>query len=101
MNPWMRHSDFGEVLQTGRIDVKCLIEHYKRDLVHKEAYFEDDFSYKDLKIEEDGVQYKSIKAKHIVFAEGFGVVKNPFFNNLPLVPTKGELLYHTCPRFKN
>jgi len=91
---------FGEVLQTGRIDVKCLIENYKRDLIHKEAYFEYDFSYKDLKIEDNGIQYKSIKANHIVYAEGFGVVKNPFFNNLPLVPTKGELLTIHAPDLK-
>jgi hypothetical protein len=36
-------------------------------------------------------QYKDIKAKHIVFAEGFGMHDNPYFRQLPLDGTKGEL----------
>ncbi len=91
---------FGEVLQTGRIDVKCLIENYKEKLILKNYFFSEGFNYQDLKIENDDIQYKSIKAKNIVFAEGFGVVKNPFFNNLPLVPTKGELLIIHAPNLK-
>ena len=38
------------------------------------------------------VQYKGINAKNLIFAEGFGIKKNPFFNTLPLEGTKGELL---------
>ncbi|WOD44199.1 NAD(P)/FAD-dependent oxidoreductase [Hwangdonia lutea] len=83
---------FGEVLQTGRIDVKCLIDAYKNELLKEQLFFEDTFNYEAIEIIENGVTYQNIKAKHMVFAEGFGVVKNPFFNTLPLVPTKGELL---------
>lgn len=91
---------FGEVLQTGRVDVKTLIESYKTDLLKSNQLIEDAFDYNDLKNEEKTIQYKSIKSKHIVFAEGFGVVKNPFFNDLPLVPTKGELLIIHAPDLK-
>jgi hypothetical protein len=35
------------------------------------------------------IQYKDIKAKHIVFAEGFGMHDNPYFRQLPLDGTKG------------
>ena len=91
---------FGEVLQTGRIDVKSLIENYKSDLKTKNSFFEDDFNYNDLKIEANTIHYKSIQAKYIVFAEGYGVVKNPFFGDLPLVPTKGELLTIHAPDLK-
>lgn len=83
---------FGEVMHTGRIDVKTLIERYKTDLLNHNLLKEDIFNYKDLKSNDEGVVYKSIISKQIVFAEGFGVTKNPFFNQLPLVPTKGELL---------
>jgi hypothetical protein len=87
---------FGEVLQTGRINVKILIESYKSYLLKNNQLNEDTFNYDDLSIEES-IQYKDIKSKHIVFAEGFGVVKNPFFQDLPLVPTKGELLVIHAP----
>jgi len=83
---------FGEVLTTGRIDVKTLIDTYKIDLIKKDLLRESTFDYGVLELKNTEVNYKNIKAKHIVFAEGFGVTKNPFFNYLPMVPTKGELL---------
>ncbi len=91
---------FGEVLQTGRIDVKTLIESYKKDLLENELLFENVFSYDELNTLDDGIQYESIEAKQIVFSEGFGVTENPYFNHLPLVPTKGELLIIYAPDLK-
>ncbi len=88
---------FGEVLQTGRIDVKTLIEFYKAHLLENNQFIEEAFNYEALKAEEKPIHYKDITFKYIVFAEGFGVVKNPFFNNLPLVPTKGELIIIHAP----
>ncbi|WP_338359842.1 FAD-dependent oxidoreductase [Yeosuana marina] len=88
---------FGEVLETGRIDVPCLIEAYKLYLLKREMFFENDFDYNKINVSENSVQYKNIQAKHIVFAEGFGLKINPFFNDLPLVPTKGELLTIFAP----
>lgn len=90
---------FGEVLQTGRINVKILIESYKSHLLENNQLSEDTFNYDDLNTEES-IEYKDIRSKYIVFAEGFGVVKNPFFNDLPLVPTKGELLIIHAPDLK-
>ena len=91
---------FGEVLQTGRIDVKTLVKSYKTNLLKNDQLIEDVFEYDDLKAAEKSIHYKNIKAKYIVFAEVFGVVKNPFFNHLPLVPTKGELLIIHAPDLK-
>jgi len=91
---------FGKVINTGRIDVKALINAYKTDLLKHNLLIEEAFSYKDLTIESTYVEYKTIKSKQVVFAEGFGVVNNPFFNTLPLVPTKGELLTIYAPDLK-
>ena len=91
---------FGEVLETGRIDVKTMIDAYKANLLANNLLFEEPFNYEAVQIKENMVSYKHIKAKHVVFAEGFGVKKNPFFNNLPLVPAKGELLTIYAPELK-
>lgn len=91
---------FGEVLETGRIDVKALITAYKTDLLNQSLFIEDPFDYSDLKINDNGVVYKKVNAKHIVFAEGFGVKQNPFFESLPLNPAKGELLIIEAPDLK-
>ena len=59
---------------------------------------EESFDYSLLKEESDGIRYKDIQAKHIVFAEGFGMHANPYFKNLPLDGTKGELLVIKAPK---
>lgn len=91
---------FGEVLETGRIDVSILIKAYKSYLLNSQLLFETPFFYDALKHTDAGVVYKNIKAKHIVFSEGFGMSKNPFFSYLPMVPTKGELLTIYAPDLK-
>jgi glycine/D-amino acid oxidase-like deaminating enzyme len=88
---------FGQVLNTGRIDVKALIDTYKIDLTKNNLLDQTTFDYDTLEISNTEVNYKNVKAKHIVFAEGFGVTKNPFFSQLPMVPTKGELLCIEAP----
>lgn len=91
---------FGEVLETGRIDVSTLIKAYKADLRADGLLFETAFNYSDLQFEGDSVCYDNINANHIVFAEGFGVKQNPFFENSPLNPAKGELLIIEAPDLK-
>lgn len=91
---------FAEVLETGRIDVKVLIDAYKLDLKNNELLFESRFNYDAVINHDEGIQYENINAKHIVFAEGYGVNNNPFFNELPLVPAKGELLIIHAPELR-
>lgn len=82
---------FGKVNQTGFLDTKKLKESYTKYLISKNSYLEETFDYSKLVIKENHIEYNTIKAKQIVFAEGFGVQNNPYFNNLPLDGTKGEL----------
>ncbi|MCF7559039.1 FAD-binding oxidoreductase [Sabulilitoribacter multivorans] len=91
---------FGEVLDTGRVDVKTMIEAYRSDLLKSELLFEDTFNYNELLIDEMKIGYKNIVAKHIVFAEGYGITQNPFFKHLPLVPAKGELITIHAPSLR-
>jgi hypothetical protein len=91
---------FGEVQHTGRIDVNKLIKSYKTFLDYHNALKEESFNYDALKVKKDYLSYKNSIGKHIVFSEGFGVTKNPFFKNLPLSPTKGELLTIYAPELK-
>ncbi|MDO6596151.1 FAD-binding oxidoreductase [Oceanihabitans sp. 2_MG-2023] len=90
---------FGKVLETGRIDTKLLIESYKKQLLERNQLVEEDFNYEDLIVKKE-LQYKDITARHIVFAEGFGVKKNPFFKDIPLKEVKGELLTIHAPDLK-
>ena len=91
---------FGEVLHTGRVDTKRLVDAYSLYLSSRKQLYAETFNFEDLEITETGIKYKSIKAKKIVFATGFGLKSNPYFNYLPLNGTKGELLTIRAPLLK-
>jgi len=88
---------YGEVLQTGYVDTSLLLQHYRNFLHEAGVYYKEDFKYSEIFFNEDGIQYNGIKAKHLIFAEGFGLQYNPFFNFLPLDGTKGELFIIKAP----
>ena len=89
---------YGEVLQTGYVDTALLLNKYKEYLIQNNLFLEEAFDYNALKSESDGIRYKDIQAKHIIFAEGFGMHANPYFKNLPLDGTKGELFIIKAPQ---
>ncbi|MGM5469693.1 NAD(P)/FAD-dependent oxidoreductase [Flavobacteriaceae bacterium LMO-SS05] len=91
---------FGEVFQTGRIDTAKLVKHYKNYLKDRDMLALESFNYKALEILQDHVEYEDVIAKQVVFAEGFGVVNNPYFKNLPLQVAKGEMIIIKAPDLK-
>ena len=90
----------GEVLHTGRIDTKTLIQTYTSYLKERCLLRKETFDFEELHIEGDKAKFNEIEAGHVVFAEGFGLKRNPFFNYLPLNGTKGELLTIRAPQLK-
>ncbi|MGC6525279.1 MAG: NAD(P)/FAD-dependent oxidoreductase [Flavobacteriaceae bacterium] len=91
---------YGEVKFTGRVNTKLLLEAYRNDLKSKDLFIEETFEYSALDVT-NVVQYKEVIAKKLIFAEGFGIKQNPFFNTLPLEGTKGELLVIHAPDLKS
>jgi glycine oxidase len=91
---------FGEVNATGRIDTQKLIEAYRTFLSQMNQYISATFDYEALIETPEGLCYESIQAKHIVFTEGFGIHKNPYFKQLPLEGTKGELITVYAPQLQ-
>lgn len=91
---------FGRVMHAGRIHTARLLEAYRKYLKEKGMLREEPFLYEDLRTGPDGVSYQGLQAGAVVFCEGFGLRKNPFFNYLPLNGTKGELLVIHAPELK-
>jgi len=91
---------FGEVLQTGRIETGKLINHYQKFLEKQGLLIPEPFNHEMLLVKDDMVDYKDVTSKYIVFAEGCGMSKNPYFNNLPLNPLKGEIIIIKAPDLK-
>ncbi|MFH7017046.1 NAD(P)/FAD-dependent oxidoreductase [Flavobacterium sp. FlaQc-47] len=89
--------DYGQVLHTGYVDTALLLDSYKEYLQENNLLLEEFFDSIYIEFFDYGIQYKNIQARHIIFAEGFGLHKNPFFNYLPLDGTKGELFIIKAP----
>lgn len=83
--------NFGEVLHAGYVDTALLQNKYWELLKTNERLYTEEFRYDLVKVSKQHVEYKGLIAKNIVFAEGFGMHSNPYFNTLPLDGTKGEL----------
>lgn len=89
----------GEVLHTGRIRLAEVLQAYLSILDQKGHLLRESCEYSALD-HADGVFYKGLRAKHIVFCEGYGVVKNPYFEYLPLLGNKGEYLTIRAPALR-
>lgn len=83
---------FGEVLETGRIDVPQLLDAYSVYLKNRNCLIQENFEYAEIKFDDNRAVYKNQRSRYIVFAEGYGLKKNPFFSELPLVGNKGEYI---------
>ena len=79
---------FGEVLQTGYVEISTLVDAYIAYLKSNHLFANETFDYNAILFKENDVIYKGEKFKNIIFAEGFGLQNNPYFNYLPLDGTK-------------
>lgn len=91
---------FGNLQGTGRIDTKDLVTIYRTYLKNSNRLFQKKFVHEDIIFRKDNLVYDQIETQRIVFAEGFGLKQNPFFNYLPLNGTKGEIITIHAPTLK-
>ncbi|QQX77976.1 MULTISPECIES: NAD(P)/FAD-dependent oxidoreductase [Aequorivita] len=91
---------FGKVLGTAQIQTDILLSEYRNFLLKTNNLVAEVFQYKDVVQKENGVIYKNISAKKIIFAEGAKAIENPFFPKQTLIGNKGEYVIIYAPELK-
>ena len=81
-----------EIINGGFIDTRNFLDNCKQYFKDKESYIENQIQYNDINVSEDCIQWKHIKAKNIIFCEGYKISENPWFQDLNLNPVKGDIL---------
>lgn len=78
--------------QSGFLDTRSYLEAV-RDYLEARAAFQTGFFDADkLEVGQTAVRYAGVRAKRIIFCQGYENGSNPWFKTFPLIPLKGEFL---------
>ena len=91
---------YGRVLHSGWVDINTMLAAFREYLLEQGCLVEEAINYKDVEIADEGIQWKQVKSRKLVFCEGHSGIHNPWFGYLPLRLTKGELVTIKAPDLK-
>ena len=102
-NPYvLAEFGLGMVSKSFRIDAVTFLKSFHKHFQNKRKLMAENFDYDKLVFKNGNYpwHYKNLKAKSILFAEGIGVLENPFSPKPVIRPNKGEYLIIKAPDLK-
>ena len=83
---------FGVVRQSFNIEASKLVKDFRQYLLDSSQLIELTINYDQIKVSPQMIDLGDIKCRYLICAEGWGVRHNPYFQDLPFRPAKGEVL---------
>lgn len=88
---------YGEVQNAYHTEMHKLVKAYQNYLHEMQILRSEKFDFEQMNLTQEGVEYNDFIAKKIIFCDGIGGAKNPFWSHLPWVGSKGEVLIVKMP----
>lgn len=87
------------VKPAGHLDLNKFLTVSREYFRDNDLLVEEKFNFSEFN--KNHISYKNLKAEKIIFCDGFRIQENPFFDYLPIAPTKGELMQIKIPSVEN
>jgi glycine/D-amino acid oxidase-like deaminating enzyme len=84
--------DVFEISPSYVVDMRALLKNYRQYLSDKNILFDEVFDESQIIFHDDFVEYKNIKARKIIYANGTQSSNSKYWKNLPFVQNKGQAL---------
>lgn len=88
---------YGELTGTFQVHMKAIICGFKEIWKSEGRYIEEKFDYSHLSLHEGSMRYHQMAFNSIIFCEGHQGVFNPFFSDIGMRPSKGEVVFVQIP----
>lgn len=80
------------ICHSGFLRTNEAINAYRQHLLKADKLLVDKLNFSKFAMDKDGVRYGTLTANRVIFCEGWHISENPYFNWLPMLPTKGQML---------
>jgi len=83
---------YGVIQQVCQVDVAQMIIAYQKELKQQGLLIEQAFDHSQFDYDSEEFRFADDAFLNMIFCEGYSVIHNPLFENLPFQPAKGESL---------
>jgi len=87
------------IKKSGWLNLSMFLDASLKRITDQGTLFNEEFVDEACIAHPDGIEYNKLKAKAIIYCEGWNASKNPLWSWLPFSPAKGELLTIHAPDF--
>ncbi len=82
---------FGEVF-AAQINLSQLFTAAEKYYDERQSYIKEKCIHDEIMVSDSSVSYHNCSYRHVIFCEGYGIINNPYFNNLGIYGNKGDYL---------